>query len=304
MKGKLLLDTTQGKDMKRGFTLVVCFSRIWCVRPFFEAFNRMLIPMKQCHLIIFDNTDNVILERALMKWAEIYKEAFYTVRLYKSYRAGGGKIMGQDYKPLEESKLPKIYEMYKDILKLISTDVFINFEDDTVCPPHTIMRLLGHMKKFKNNAFISGVEPDRGVTKGVKSRLGVHYIKREGDKILERISLSKYHRGLVDVDATGHYCFITTTKLWRKGWRGIIKRINEIPHFALDMFHTNNLKRAGVILKADFGISCKHMHMRVYKTKPQILYWGKATAVPMLDYYIEKYGVYGQAIPLKKGVRP
>ena len=91
-KPGFLLDTTEGVDMKKGFTLVLCFSRRWCVEPFFKAFDKLRIPVEDCHLLIYCNSDSALLERDLLFHAEKYRKVFKSLRLYQSYRRGRGTI--------------------------------------------------------------------------------------------------------------------------------------------------------------------------------------------------------------------
>jgi hypothetical protein len=297
-KDEYLVDTTEGKDMKKGFTLNLLFSRMQCVTPFFNAFSKMRIPLDDCHLIIFDNTDKAPLGEMLKEIAEDLKDRFYTVRCIKTYREGA-KVLQTDPNPVfKRTKLPPIYAAYRQLTRLVTTKHFINIEDDTICPPHTVMRLLSHLNKYGEDIFVSGIEPDRGPDWSSKVRLGVHYIHRMGNLMLQRVSLSPKCKGVKEVDATGHYCFITSKKVWKDGWKDMDKYVNEIPLFALDMFHTNNIKNKGFPLLADFRIQCFHIHPTPEKT----LYWSYKKAVSKMDYYIPQYKIWAQAIELKEDV--
>lgn len=296
-KPVFLLDTTEGVDMKKGFTLVLCFSRRWCIVPFFEAFDKLRIPVDDCHLLIFCNSDSPLLERDLLVYAERYRKVFKTVRMYQSYRRGRGTMSNIPSDPDHRGKLPYIYAMYLDIIDLVTTEVFINLEDDTTVPSGAVMRLLSIMEENNNRAFVTGIETNRGPYEGVKTRLGVHYIKREGNRIIERLSLDPDTRGVVPVDACGWYCCASTPEIWKLGFEGVEKYFWEIPRFALDMFHTNNLKLAGIPVLADFGTWCKHMEGR----NDKIIYWGKKQAVPMADIWLPKYKTYAQGVVLGRG---
>jgi hypothetical protein len=294
--GTFIFDNTAGCDMKEGFTLALCFSRRWCVRPFFDAFNKLELPMKDCHLLIFCNKDSVLLENDLLERAKVYSDAFKSVRLYSSYRKckGTNSLIPSD--PEHRGKLPYIYAMYLDIVDLVTTDRFVSLEDDTLVPPDAVTRLLSTLSDHGNKAFVSGIETNRGPYEDVKTRLGVHYIKRRGNRILERVSLDPDTRGIVPVDAAGWYCFATTRDIFLSGFLGIEKYFYEIPRFALDMFHTNNLRQRGVPIIADFDIWCYHIEPRA----TDILLWGKEQAVEMADYWIAKYGVYAEGIIMNR----
>jgi hypothetical protein len=86
MEPEFLIDTTRGKNMKLGVTVVIVFARLWCVKPFFDNFDRMSLPKGKVHLLVIDNTDYEDLPVALKKRLERYKRRLYSVRLYKTYR--------------------------------------------------------------------------------------------------------------------------------------------------------------------------------------------------------------------------
>lgn len=283
-------------DKVNDFTLVLCFSRYWCVRPFFEAFNELKIPLDRCHLLIFCNKDSPLLISALKKRAHIYADAFKSVKLWCSYRRSVGTRKIREYDEKHRGKLPYIYDMYLDVIKMTETEVMLVMEDDSTPPPTAVMRLLQHMKAYNNKVFVTGIETNRGPYEDIKTRLGVHYIKREGNRILERRSLSPDTKGVVPVDACGWYLCASTPKIWLDGFKGLDEYFHKIPRFALDMFHTNNIKLQGIPVIADFDLWCYHMEPRPDK----ILYWGKKQAVSMLDIWIPEHRVYAEGIVLDK----
>jgi hypothetical protein len=283
-------------DPHNDFTLVLCFSRRWCCQPFFEAFNKLEIPLDRCHLLIFCNKDNPLLIRALEERAKLYAPAFKSVRLYCSYRRSLGTRKAREHTEEHRGKLPYIYAMYMDIIKMVETKVMLVMEDDSPPSSNAVMRLLGHMKAHKNRVFVTGIETNRGPYEDIKTRLGVHYIVRKKNKILERISLDPNTKGVVPVDACGWYCCASTPKIWLDGFKGLDEYFHKIPRFALDMFHTNNIKRQGIPVIADFDIWSYHLEPRPDK----IIFWGKKQAVIMADYWIDKYKVYSQGIILSR----
>ena len=296
-KPRYLINNVKDVDKKNDFTLAVCFSRRWCITPFFEAFNKMKVPLDKCHLLIYCNKDSSLLINGLLTWAKIYMGAFKSVRLYCSYRRSVGTMKLKDTDSAHRGKLPFIYAMYMDIIKMVETKVMLIMEDDSTPPPNAVMRLLTHMKAHNNRVFVTGIETNRGPSENIKTRLGVHYIKREGNLILERISLDPDTKGVVPVDACGWYCCASTPAIWTAGFRGLDEYFYKIPRFALDMFHTNNIKNMNIPVIADFDVWCYHMEGRPDK----ILYWGKKQAVPMMDLWIPKYKVYAEGIILPKG---
>lgn len=294
---RYLINTTKGKDMKKGFTLIVTFSRKWCVHNFFAHFNKLEIDLDNCHFILFDNSNNALLTDALLKKAEVYKDAFYTFRLYKSFRSGGSLRTLQRKGSYKLSKLPKIYRLHRDFLKMITTEEFVLLEDDTLIPPHAIVRLLELLRADKKVGMVTGIETGRSMFKHHPTRLGVHYLTKKNGFILERISPKPQKRGILEVDACGWYCCASYRKLWTLGFKGMSKYLYKIPRFALDNYQTSNIKDAGYKILADFGIQCIHMNV----AGPRIVFWTQKDAIPMVDVWIPKWKMYGQGIWLEHG---
>lgn len=295
---EMIVDTTKGKDLKRGFTLIICFSRAWCVHNFFAAFNHLLIDMKNCHLLLFDNSDSRVLREEMIKKMKIYSDKFYTARLYKTWRQGGRELVTQENAEWNVGKLPFIYEMHKDFLRLCTTDRFVLLEDDTLPPykrhPEVVMRLLSMLEQNPRAAVVTALATGRSSTAYAKTRLGVHFLKREGNKLIWRLSPNPKLRGLRKVDATGWFCCAALKEPWLRAFDGMDEYVADVPRFALDVIHTNNIKRLGYDLLADFDMCCEHMN----HTSDVILFWGRKQARPQLDLWLPEWQVYAQGVLL------
>jgi len=298
MKPKMLINTTTDKDMKKGFTLSFLFSSTHCVTPFFNALSKMMIPLDDCHLIIYDNSDLSPLKIMLEDVANQLKDRFYSLRLFKSYRQGSCQTVMDRKTSNKPTKIPFIIDGYKSILKMVTTKVWINIEDDTIAPPHTVMRLLKDFESMGPDVFISGVEPHRMTTPYEKTRLGAYYFYTDGYALWQRVSLSPKCRGLKRVDACGHYCFITTKKIFRKGLLKMPMFLNN-PYFVVfDGRHTYNLTRKGIPVYVDFNLRCLHMH----PTPEGYIYASVKKAVSQTDYYIPQYKVWALGVDLGEDV--
>jgi len=297
-KAEMLVDTTKGKDMRRGFTLIVCFSRAWCVHNFFAAFNHLSIDMNNCHLLIFDNSDSVVLQRELLKKMYVYRDAFYTARMYKTWRQGGKELVTMENSEWHVGKLPYIYEMHKDFLRLCTTDRFVLLEDDTLPPykthPDVVMRMLSMLEQHPKAAVVSALATGRSSIAYAKTRLGVHYLERDGNRILWRFSPSARLRGLRKVDAVGWFCCAALKEPWLRAFDGMDEYVADVPRFALDVMHTNNIKMLGYDLLADFDMCCEHMN----HCPEEILFWNRSKARPMLDVWLQEWQVYAQGVML------
>jgi len=294
-KPKLLLSTTTPNKCNVGFTLVLCFSRSWCVTRFFRRFEKMRVDVGNCNLVIFDNSNSSMLERLLREVYEGYKDGFRTVRLYKTYRSSGPEILTDDIGDFDHSKLPMIYAMQRDIMDLIHTDVFVLLEDDTLAPKNAVIKLLQTLKHHKKIGVVCAIETSRSIVPFAKVRLGVHYMKVEGHKIIERISLPSNFTGLRGVHGCGWYCIASHKKIWSDALNEMRPYIHEIPRWGLDNIHTYLIHRKGFRVVADFSLWCKHM-----QTTPEgIIEWGKKQSRPMLDIWIPSYGKYAESVILE-----
>lgn len=295
-KPGFIMDTSKGKDLTRGFTLVLAFSRPWCVQNFFAYFHKMYIDMKNCNLLVIDNSDLPFLASKLIEKVDRFAHAFNTVRIYKTWRMGGGENIMQDDQGFNLSKLPYIFELHKDMVKMIETDKFVLLEDDTLAPPNAVTRLLQILEENPKCGIATGLETGRSLIAWSKTRIGVHYVHRPGRKLLWRLSPSPHLRGIHKVDACGHYCCASYKDVWVKGLSMMEEGLEGTPRFALDVTHTNNVKKSGYDILADFDLWCKHMQL-MGKT---IYFWERKRARPMLDIWLPYWNVFAQQIILDK----
>ena len=278
------------------FTLVGTFSRLPMVTPWFNALDKMTFDKSKCNLLIYDNAQGLDLKNALLKNIEQRQNEFKSVRYYKSHRRGGRTILGQDNNNWNRSKLKPIWFMWVHITKMIKDEVFVQIEDDTIAPPKAVQELLNNLISLKKAAFVTAIETGRNLFITTKVRLGVHYIKREGNKIIERMSLSPDTKGIVEIDSAGVYCFAAFLKDWKKAFIDYQKYVKEVPFFAMDNLLTHNIKLNGGLLYANFGHWCDHM-----QATGGILYpFNKKNAVQMADLWIPQFNNYAQAIEIKK----
>lgn len=303
MKGKkpeFLIDTTGGKDMARGFTLIATFSRAWCIHNWFAAFNHLKIDMKNCHLLVIDNSDMVNVRDGLVEKLKVYKAFFYTTRLYKTWRMGGAELVTMENMDWNVGKLPYIYEMHKDMMRLCTTKKFVLMEDDTLPPykerPDVVGRLLATLGRNPKAGIVTAIETGRSMIPWTRSRLGIHYLKREGNKILWRLSPSPHMRGVHPVDACGWYCCASYKELWLRAFEGMDRYVEDVPRFAMDVVHTNNIKLLGYDILADFSLWCVHMD----SSQDGLIFWGKKQCRPQLDVWLPEWEEYAQGVTLTK----
>ncbi|MHA1227914.1 MAG: hypothetical protein ACTSPV_14300 [Candidatus Hodarchaeales archaeon] len=294
---RIMFDDTEGVDMKKGVTLVVCFSRRWCIHNFFACMTKLKLPDEPVHLLMFDNNESVLLFEELSKEYEKYKGAFASARYYKSFRTGGALRSEAKKSSYKLSKLPKIYAMHRDVIKMLTTERFVMLEDDTLFPGNCMVKLLKLIDNNNDVGIAIGISTGRSPTKHIPTRLGVHYLEMENGFIRRRISPRDTLKGIYEVDCCGWYCFASYKTIWAKGFVGMSKYLHKIPRFALDNYHTYNIHKMGYKILADFSIWTKHMNAN----QDRILFWTKGDAVPMLDIWLPEFNVYAQGVRLIKG---
>jgi len=301
-RGSLIVNEGSARPEPDDFTLLIPFSRHWCVAPFFDAFHRAEIDVKKCHLVIIDNTDNLILEKRLTARAKLYAGFFKSVRLFKTWRQGGRESIvsknPEGKKGWRSSKIPYIFELHKDMMRLCRTERFVLLEDDTIPPfrkfPHLVHRLLSILDENPLCGISTAIETGRSMITFFPVRLGVHYLEREGNRIIWRLSPGPNLSGVHKVDACGWYCCASYKDLWVRAIRDMSRYVEDVPRFALDVIHTNNIMRAGYDILADFSLWCTHMQ----HTNAGIFHWGKKHAQASIDLWIPWLNDYAQGMGL------
>ncbi len=280
------------KYMSEGFTLVLCISKKWCMNNFFAAFNDLSIDMDNCHLLMFDNSHRQDVLDELIKWFDDYKSAFKSVRIYKSWRYSRGRLLDADSVEWEYSKQKVIYDMQTDIMEQITTERFVLLEDDTLPPykehPEVVMRLLSLLDSNPRCGVATAIATGRSAIPWVRVGLGVWYVRREGDKLLWKVSPNPRMRGVHRVDSCGWYCCASYKALWAKALKDMLPYIRDIPPWALDVMQTHNIVLQGKEILADFSMWCAHMHT----TQDGMLFWGKKQAKSILSIWLPEWKEY------------
>ena len=297
-KPEYLIDTF--KDLKnenarkRGYTLVITFSRSWCLHNFFANLNHMKIDLHKCHCIIIDNTVFSHLKDELIRYSKIYSDVFKSFRLVKTYEPYGGVLVYKIKHWSNEPPINHIFRMHELICKLVKTKRFVVVEDDTLPSISAIPRLMKILKENKNCGIAVGIETSQAYTKNTPTRMGLHYIKSNGNRLLERLSLPNDIKGIKEVDACGLYCTASYIELWKEAMNGIKKDLGKIPHFAMDSMLTNYIKKKGYKILVDCKVNCKHMT----NMGKSIYFSEKKQAIPMVDIYQPQYDVYTSGLKI------
>jgi len=260
----------------------------------------MKLPKKDIHLLVYDNTEDEPLKEELLKEVQPLTSEFRSVRLFKSYLPGKGNIMGSGNEQFKKSKLNNIWKMWLRMRSMIYTDTFFVLEDDTIAPPDAFQKLYKTLKSHKGVGFVTGIETGRFAYPWLPVRLGVHYVKMQGLKILERRSLNPNTKGIVPIDAAGVYCFAARTKAYLSGFHGYDPIELKVPFFGLDNVLTYNMKKHGWQVLADFSVWCSHLEA----SAGRLIAFSKDQAIEMADIWLPQYNNYAHGVEVKpKGSR-
>jgi hypothetical protein len=285
---KCLFKQINKPDYNKTFTLVATFSRGWCVKPWFDNFQKQKFDRSNCHLLLFDNTDNAVLAILLKEYAEKLKKQFASVVVYKSYRKGSTQLINEPNLSFKFSKLPVIFKMHCDIVRLVKTKVFIIIEDDTLPKhPKTIPKLR-KLLSLPNCVLASAVEAGRNPYLNPVG-VGVHQkVVIKDNKILLRFSFPPFTSGVIEADATGFYCFATYTNLYKKTLQKAKKHVSKMPRWGMDTYITNLLKNGNKKIYVDFSLWCWHMQLLAGK----IYFFDEKDAVADAYIYIKELKDY------------
>lgn len=305
--GKYIIKRGDDDIQKDDLTLICCFSRSLYVPMFFKALHNLDIPHKKVHLLVYDNTEDVILQRALEGELEDSKLNWKSVKLYKSYLKGRGSVTGSGNEQFEKSVLYNIWDMWINLKPMIKTETFMQLEDDTIFPPDAFTKLYPTLMSDEKIGFVTSIATGRSSYPWVAVRLGVHNIKicrkcyDRDFKVLERRSFHPDTKGIQEVDCAGVYCFVAKTKAYLTGFDGFDATTMKVPFFAMDNVLTWNMKQHDYKILADFDVWCKHLHA----SAARIIAWGKEQAREMADLYLPEYNNYAQGVEvLSKDHKP
>jgi len=296
MKAEYLIDNLKELEKKEGITLVCCFSRKFFVPIFFKALAEMDLPRKDIHLLVYDNTHDGGLQKALEEALQNVTECYKSVRLYKSNLLPRWRVAGQGVLKFSDSKVSNIWKMWKQLKKLIHTPTFFQLEDDTIAPPHAFKYLTSILTAKPKAAYVTGISTGRHVIATHPVKLGVYHLKmapcKNCFKVLERRALHPDTKGVVPVDASGVYCFAARTDRFFSGFKGFNPDKLNFPYFFLDVLFTWNMKRQGHEIYADFDVWVSHLHAAGSRLNA----FSKDQAVEKADLWLPEYDNYAIGI--------
>jgi hypothetical protein len=269
------------------FTLILCFSRLWCFIKFFESFECMTMDLERCHLLILDNSDNIALRDALLERAREYSSHFRSVRLFKSWRLYQRPLLTAKVITWRDSQNGPILGMHADAMRLCETERFVMIEDDTLCPPDAVPRLLSLLHDNPRCGMATAIQPMRQSAAFIVTYPGVYYCKVEGTRMVEFVTPSPFLRGVHKIDGSGWYCFASYRDLFVQAHNRLLAVGDRTRNFAVDVLGTNFIRALGYDILADFDLWCGHYS----KLGGEDFIWTRRHCRPMISKWVDEWQI-------------
>ncbi|MBA7694938.1 hypothetical protein ES703_103554 [subsurface metagenome] len=258
------------------FTLVIKFSRDWCLIPFFKAFNELKFEKKDCNLILINNTFDSVLSdglfSAIAKTSVEYKSIQLIQTNNRAYERGDPDWHKDVPHPFTTWTGYNSFQMQKIIASLINSfapdSVHIQLEDDTLPHPDAITHLLKIMKENPDCACAVTPVVNRDVFQNTSCMQAYSAIEKIDEFITRRISMDPKLTGVQEIVATSY-----ATIAFRKN--PFDYAVDYIEHLSCkikksgsDIYFSNYLFYQGHKILLDYD--CWNIHMdknRTYEKK-------------------------------------
>ena len=245
------------------FTIVLKFSRDWCLDPFFKRFNSMKFDRGECNLIMINNTQDLFISIEFFRHLAEKINEFKTIQIIqtnqtKSFRNNILNSRGVPH-PFHTWSSQKSFQMIKLIGDLVRDEIHIQLEDDTLPHVDTINLLLLHMKDPKVSIAFGPV-PHRERGFKVVGHNAYNLMKfDENGFLLARSNFPVYKIGVYECEAAG-YCNIAFRKEpYKKAIQFIENLKVGIRGSGSDIYFTNSMKKSGGKILCDFSLWGEHM---------------------------------------------
>lgn len=236
------------------------------VDKWLESFDKLEFDRKQMQVVFLIDSDmdsDQHMYFKLLNYARDGKFASYEVFLT-------GKPARQTYDHATEPRRIRIAQIKEMSKQLIGNSQYVfGLEDDTLCPPDTLKKLVRFMDAVHEAALIEGAEVNRWGFK-VMGAWKVDNVQQP-----TKIATMPYKpTGYDEIDGAGMYCYLTRTKLYKDAHYH-----NEQSPFGVDVNYGFDLRKAGWKCFIDWSIKCEHYYLKGLVDKPRVLVPDETVAV-------------------------
>lgn len=177
----------------------------------------------------------------------------------------------------------------QDTRKLVTTDIFIRLEDDTLPPKDAIPKLLELLKKNPKAGIATAISTYRSPSIGPQG-IGVHMeVERNNVRCIKKLTFPPGLDGVYEAESCGFFCLAYRYKAYLKGFKNIENGKEFVAVIGCDVPFNHNILLAGWKILADFDLWCGHMQ----ETEKGYYEFKKEHAIQSLYVYNDKTGFYG-----------
>ncbi|GAI84884.1 unnamed protein product, partial [marine sediment metagenome] len=135
------------------FTIVIKFSRVFCLTSFFQAFKELKFDRSNCNLIFINNTENGAITGAALSYLTSNSQYFKSLHIIQTnnpnFERGDTKNFIDVPHPFTTWTSYYSFQMQKIIKDLVQDDIHIQLEDDSLPASNSITHLLKIMEDHK-----------------------------------------------------------------------------------------------------------------------------------------------------------
>ena len=245
--------------MTMTFSLVVKFSREWCLKPFFENFNKLNFDARDCNLILVNNTNNEVITKAFLSGLIKKQYTFKSILIRQTNNPCFNRYSMQNFKnvpmPFHTHSAKNSFGLIKYIGSIVKDDIHIQLEDDTLSHPNLINRLISIMEDPTVDCATSPTPHRQKGFKVVGHNAYQECIFNDEGFLVSRKNWAIYDEGIRKVQGTG-YCGLAFRK---KAYERGIKLIENLKHRIIGSGSDVYFGRAMGKITCDFSVWGEHM---------------------------------------------
>lgn len=225
--------------------------RYYSVPQWLACIRQLDFPTNQLNLQFLDHSnDQTFFEELLLPFVTRHQHEYAGINII-AQRAP--KLLGNPQRVVEEDSQgrTKLHAENMRILSRMATTPYIFFlEDDTLCPPDTLQRLLPQLMTTKKAGAIQGIERSRVV----KYSIGAWRFRAK-DALPQNLFFERQTTGTTAVDAGGFFCLLAHAS--------VVKQCpfptSHTPQGGPDIAFGWWLKQRGLEWLTDWSIACDHI---------------------------------------------